>query len=126
MAAQLNYQAESYPSAIDLSSVTTPLFMSLDSTGRATICSASSYAEGILENAPPIANVATISYLGVTKLTVDAAYARGTFLMSGATGIGTQGSTGVGGYSPFTRAVTLEDSSASGNIITVRLVDSNR
>jgi hypothetical protein len=124
MAYQLQYSANSFVGATDFSSKTSPIFVGLDSTGRAVVAGATTYIEGVLENAPPISNVLSVSYLGVTKVTVDNAYARGTFLMAGTNGYGTDASSGAG-ISQYCRAVTLTDTTSSGDLATIRLLDAN-
>lgn len=124
MAYQLNYQANSFRSSADLST-SGPVFVKLDSTGRVGLPGdATSMVEGILENQPLESMVASVSYLGITKLTVDGVYPIGTFLQSDASGLGTQAFDGTN-VSKYARAVQLQDSSASGDIVAVRLIDSN-
>jgi len=127
MAYQLNYQAESFLSADDLSTAGSQIFAYLDSSAfpHVHICDASVKgfyrAEGVYENTPLANMPATISYLGVTKLTVDAAYNVGTYLKPGANGYGT--TVLAADATNYARAIALQDSTASGDIIAVRLID---
>lgn len=122
MAYQLNYFAAAYPAGnYDFSAVTGPIFVKLDSTSRVVPANATLpiKIEGILENAPPIGNVCTVSYMGVTKVMVDGAYSVGQPLTSDATGVGTAtDATGT-----YARAMVLEPSSSGFDIVTVRLID---
>ena len=121
MGYQLNYFAAAYPAGnFDFANVTGPIFVKLDSTSRCVPATASTdKIEGILENAPPIANVCSVSYLGTTKVTVDAAYTVGTLLTATANGLATQCTSD----SSLARAMVIEASDASNNIVTVRLID---
>lgn len=121
MAYQLNYFSTSLTAGTDLSTVTGPVFIATDATNRAVVCDQTTAPLGILENSPPLANVAAVSYLGITKVTVDAQYSAGTFLKSNASGVGTTDSTGINGT--LCRAITLEDSTAANDIVAVRLVN---
>ena len=117
MAYQSRYEANSFISVRDLSA-SGPIFMAIDSTGRADICGAAGKAFGILENAPLSTLPASVSYFGITKLTVAGNYAIGQALMSDATGCG------VATDGTHTRAVMLEASDSTAyDIVTVRLVD---
>ena len=125
MAYQLNYSATSYTAAGDLSTVTGPVFISADATNRAIVSTASTIPLGILENAPPIGNICAVSYAGITKMTVAAAYPIGTFLVPNASGVGTSvGTDATCIYTyPYVKAVTLEDSTAANDIVAVRIVN---
>jgi len=96
-------------------------FIHIDSNGQVDLCQAGEYAEGVLENTTDVAGCpVSISFVGITKITVDGPYAIGTYLMSGADGIGTQSTAGNLQYS---RAKMLEASVASGDIVSCRLLD---
>jgi hypothetical protein len=127
MGSQLNFNAASYLAGNqDFSAIAQPRFVKLDATSRVVLATANSNIEGILENCPPIGSpaVCTVSYSGITKLAVDAAYIAGTKLGSDATGIGT--TAGVDGT--CARAIVIEPSDSSAGagvyeIVTVRLID---
>jgi len=96
-------------------------FVTLDSTGRIRLAQANEYSEGVLENLPPLEDMpATCSFVGLTKVVVGGAYPIGTFLVPGTDGIGMQASTAT--Y-PYVRGKTWEASEASGDIVSIRLVD---
>ena len=96
-------------------------FIHIDSNGLVDLCQAGEYAEGVLENTTSVAGCpVSVSFVGITKITVDGPYAIGTYLMSGADGIGTQSTAGNLQYS---RAKMLEASVASGDIVSCRLLD---
>jgi hypothetical protein len=124
MATQLNYQAESFPASVDLSDMEHK-FVLLDSTGGVNIPTVSgTQVEGILENTPLARHPAAVSYMGVTKLRVDGVYGVGQRLMA----LGGTGWTGGRGTdsatAPYaTRAIALEASTATDQVIMVRLVD---
>ena len=119
MAYQLNYFANSFTAGKDLSAITGPVFMMFDATNRAVLCDQTHLPLGILENAPPLGDVAAVSYLGVTKVQVANTYSAGTWLRSDATGIGVT----CLADSTFARAITLEDSSVAYDIVAVRLIN---
>ena len=125
MATQLNYQAESFPAGQDFSDIWQPhTFVQLGVTGIVKPGSDAAQIEGILENNPLTFHPASVSYLGVTKLRVDAAYSIGQRLMAQG-GTGWTGGRGTdSGAAPYaTRAIALEASTAADQIIMVRLVD---
>lgn len=130
MATQLNYQAMSFLANMDLSSAAHK-FVTLDSNGQVGIPAAgagvgtAAEAEGILENNPLSGHPAAVSYLGVTKLWVDAAYAIGTELCVQGGANGWTGGRGTeSSLNPaLTRAIVLEASTAADQIVMVRLID---
>jgi hypothetical protein len=120
MAYQGKYEANSFLSVTDLST-SGPIFMKLDSTGRCLPATLGTFAEGVLENTPGSCDPASISYEGITKVTVDALYPINTVLQPNASGVGTVTSDGTYG-----RAVMLMDSTAANDIVAVRLIDARR
>jgi hypothetical protein len=131
MSYQLNYQAASYLAGVDLSAAQNKLVVLDVTAGTVRLpTSASEYAEGVLENAPEINMPATVSYQGITKVIVDAAYGIGQALCckydatAGLTGVYNTGSATTSAAAPFvTRLRALEASSAAGDIIACRFVD---
>jgi hypothetical protein len=107
-------------------------FVVLDSTSRVGIATASTHALGILENAPSATAggqyAATVSIDGVTRCAVGGAYPIGTWLVPGVsadgTGYGFSVADATSNYK-YVRAVTLQTSTAAGDIVAVRLVSSN-
>ena len=125
MATQLNYQAASYIAGENLS-IAVHKFVVLQSDGTVkSSSSAGAYAEGILENAPESGEAAAVSYLGVTKVWVDAAYSVGQRLMVQDGVLGFTGGRGTDSASnpAITRAIMLEASTAANQVVRVRLVD---
>ena len=120
MASQLNYFAENFR-GIGITTDYPQRFMTIDSTGRARLCQPGELAEGVLENTQAVNDMpASVSFIGITKIQVDASYPIGTYLMAGTDGIGTLVT--AGNYS-YTRAKMIEASDASGDIVTCRLLD---
>lgn len=118
MAHQGNYFGENY---LSTNALTNARFVTFDTTGRIRYATTGDYAEGILENTPYQENMpATINFMGLSSVAVDGAYAQGTFLVPTTNGIGTQASSPT--Y-PYVRAKMIEASSASGDIVAVRLID---
>ena len=130
MSFQLNYQAASYLANADLSNNQQQLVILDTTTGKVRMPTASGeYAEGVLENAPLANMPATVSYQGVTKVIVDAAYAVGTALMprydstSGATGLFNTGSGTLATNPATARLKMLEASAEAGDIVACRFID---
>jgi len=119
MSHQLNFFAESFRAAQDLSN-SQQLFITLDSTGRAWLAQPSQEIEGVLENAPIQNLPASVSYLGVTKVQTDASYSIGTYLTSGVNGIATVATPSTYAY---IRGKLIGSADASGNFATIRLID---
>jgi hypothetical protein len=114
------YFAETFRSKQDLAGIS-QRFVVIDSTGRISLATAGSYAEGILENTPTPGDMpGVVSFLGITKITVDGAYPIGTFIVPTTNGVGTQAT-----YItyPYVRGKLLEASDASGDIVTMRFID---
>jgi len=127
MSYQLKYDANSITgsAAQDFSLITGPVFIATDATNRAIVSTATTIPVGILENAPPLGSICSVSYAGITKLTVDGLYPKGTFLVPTSVGLGK----GVGTDAtciytyPYIKAVTLDDSTAANDIVTVRIIN---
>jgi len=125
MATQLNYQSESFIAGEDLSdAIHKFVILQSDGTVKQTTV-AGQYAEGILENAPEDTEAAAVSYMGVTKVWVDAAYSVGQRLMAQEGVLGFTGGRGTDSAAnpAITRAIMLEASSAADQVVRVRLVD---
>jgi hypothetical protein len=125
MAYQLNFQAMSFIANEDLST-DQHKFVELMSTGLVRKPTAVNTASvGILENNPASGQAAAVSYMGVTKVKVNAAYAIGTYLKAhydaGLTGCGK--GIEVSGFTGPARAIQLEASTADNQIVTCRLID---
>jgi len=122
MGYQLNPLSASYPAGnFDFSATTGPIFVKFDSTSRVVPATVNSKIEGVITNVPPIGNVCSVAYVGVVKLKVDNAYVSGILLTSDSQGLGTACT----GDSTLGRAIVIEASDATNNIIAVRLTDSN-
>ena len=121
MASQTNYFAENFRAISSLGTDVTQRFVTIDSTGRVSLCGANQYAEGVLENTTAVNDMpGSVSFVGLTKIQVDAAYPIGTYLCAGANGIGTVATNATLQYS---RAKMIESSDASGDIVSIRLID---
>ena len=130
MSYQLNYQAASYLANADLSNNQQQLVILDTTTGKVRMpTSTAEFAEGVLENAPLANMPATVSYQGVTKVIVDAAYSVGTALMarydstSGATGLFNTGSGTLATTPGAARLKMLESSTQAGDIVACRFID---
>ena len=120
MAMQLEYQTESFLARQVMTGLTSR-FVTLDSTGRVGLATASAACEGICENEPLVDGACCVSYAGITKLQVGGAYAIGTLLRSNASGFGitTDGTT----LADNARAVLLETTIDATSLAMVRLID---
>ena len=111
------------------------MFVRLGSDGLLYHADSTTYALGVLTNQPSAAAqgqyAGTVDVVGVTRLCVDQAYPIGTWLVPGTdgtfTGIGMSvaDASVVNSPASFIRARALQASTASYDIIAVKLVDSN-
>jgi hypothetical protein len=95
-------------------------FVYVDSTSTISLATTGMAADGILENSPPsVGFPATVSWSGLSKITVDNSYAVGTYLVPTGRGIGTQA--GALTYQ-YISAKTFEASDASGQIVSCKII----
>ncbi len=119
----LNFRSTTYISDASTSAATTPIFVITKDGTSCQMPDGTNNSAGVMLNVPPLASLAQVAYDGVCAVTVDNAYTVGTFLKGAVgTGLGTQAYDGTD-VSNLARAITLEASAASGDIIAVRLID---
>jgi len=120
MGYELNYKAASYHvGAATLADNTAPVFIKIDSTGRADVATASSKIEGVLVNCPPLADICTVAYDGIVNMQVGGSYSIGQYLTSNATGI----AVAADASSSYARAILLEATDATNDLAAVRLIN---
>ena len=120
MASQLNYFGESFRARDPVTDLT-QRFVTIDSTGRLTLCQSGEFAEGVIESTTAVGDMpAPVSFVGITKVVVDGAYPIGTYVCAGTDGIATVATLTTLQY---VRGKLLEASGASGDIVTIRLID---
>jgi len=127
MSNQMNYNAQSFAAAVDLSTFQHHMVM-LDSAGTINMPTGANplVIEGVLENEPTSGQNGTVSYDGVTKIKVAGVYAIGTPLMaeySSTTAMDCGRGTTAAAALNYTRARTLQASTAANQIVMCRLID---
>jgi len=127
MSNQMNYNAQSFDAAVDLSDYQHHMVV-LDSAGTINLPTGTYplVVEGVLENEPTSGQSGTVSYDGITKIKVAGAYAVGIPLMceyDATTAMNCGRGTTAASALSYTRARVLQASTAANQIVMCRLID---